>query len=50
MTDEQKIRNAFVVDPAGDITERDMPARITPLVDTLEKLHGALRKNKEEAK
>ena len=48
MVDEQKIRNAFVVDPEGDVTEREMPAHITPLVDTLEKLHGALRRNKEE--
>lgn len=48
MVDEQKIRNAFVVDPGGDITEREMPTHITPLVDALEKLHGALRKRKEE--
>lgn len=48
MTDEQKIRNAFVVDPEGGVTEREMPARITPLVDALEKLHGALRKRKED--
>lgn len=45
---EPKIRNAFVVSPEGDVTEREMPAHITPVVDSLEKLHGALRKAKAE--
>lgn len=49
MPDEPKIRNAFVVTPEGETTQREMPAHITPLVDSLEKLHGALRRNKEQS-
>lgn len=48
MADEPKIRNAFVVTPEGETTEREMPAHITPLVSSLEGLHGALRKAKAE--
>jgi hypothetical protein len=47
MAEEPKIRNAFVVTPEGETTEREMPQHIVPLVDSLEKLHGALRRNKE---
>lgn len=52
MDDKPKIRNAFVVDPEGNVQAREMPGEIAPLVDNLEKLHNALlqRKHNQERK
>lgn len=45
--DDDKIRNAFVVGPDGEVEERSMPKQIAPVVDSLEKLRDALLKRKE---
>jgi len=50
MTDQKKIRNAFVVTPEGEIEERAFPEKWSAVVDSLENLHNVLKKNQKEQK
>lgn len=44
----KKIRNAFVVDPEGNVESRDMPEKIVPLVNNLENIRNILQKAKDK--
>lgn len=48
--DDEKIRNAFVVDPDGNVEERKLPQRISPLVNNLENIRNILKKSQEKGK